>query len=271
MYQEILTQAGLTAEQAQIYEILLKQGPSTARQITKNTPLKRSLVYKILDDLGKLGLLARRDEVGKVSVFEPAHPMKLKELAEAAETRAKNAAEALETVLGALTSDFNLVSGRPGVRFYEGLEGVKKTLEDTLLNNPQKELLVFSDVAGYAKHLGDWNAKYYAPKRLRLNILEKSIVPNTPAAMEWLKNYKANSITEPIFIDHNLFKFATEINIYSNRVSFITLSEKSHIGVIIENKDIYETLKSIFNLVWQSGKQKNATPPLLPVPQSKLV
>ncbi|MDP3740799.1 MAG: helix-turn-helix domain-containing protein [bacterium] len=274
MYQQHLTQSGLKPDEADVYEVLLKIGPNPARKIAQNTVYKRSTVYKILDDLVKLGLVGRKDEVGKVSVFEPAHPLKLKELAEAREQQAKNAQVALEGILGQMSSDFNLISGKPGVKFYEGLEGIKKVLEDTLSDNPQKQLLTFSDAAGYATYLLDWNTSYYAPKRKKLGIYEKVIIPNDPKALEWMKDYQPGGVTEILFIDQKLFPFSTEVNIYNNKVSFVTFSPKTHIGLIIQNKEIFDTLSSVFNAFWQLGQQayQNLQPSWLkPLPPPQLV
>ena len=40
----------------------------------------------------------------------------------------------IDTALPALISDYNLVSGKPGIRFFEGVEGLKKIYEDVLQN-----------------------------------------------------------------------------------------------------------------------------------------
>lgn len=271
-YSQPLTQAGLNPEQAAVYEILLKNGPQPARRVAQNSPYKRSLVYKILDELIAQGLATKKDEIGKVSVFEPAHPLKLQELTEKKAQAARQAQTALEGVMGDLVSTFNLFSGKPGVQFFEGLEGIKKILEDTLTDNPQKQLLTFSDVAGYATYLPDWNTGYYAPKRKRLGIYEKVIIPDHPKAVAYMKDYKANDVTEILFVDHKLYPFSTEVNIYNNKVSFVTFSEKTHIGVIVQNKEIYNTLASMFNGFWSLGKMAfQATQPawLAHVPQSQ--
>lgn len=250
-----LAQSGLSYAQARVYEILLKNGPLKAGKVHQKSDLKRGLVYKVLEELVILGLVEKNETSGKVAVFEPQHPAKLKDLAEKQEEKAKTAQLVLDGIMSQMASEFNLAVGKPGVSFYEGLDGVKKVLDDTLNDNPQKYLEVFSDASGYSTYLLDWNTNYYAPKRKRLNIFEKVIVPNSPKALEWLKGYQANEVTDFLFVDHNTFPFHTEINIYNNKVSFVTFSAKTHIGVIVENKEIYETLKSIFNFVWQMGKQ----------------
>ena len=258
MYENQLQQSGLTANQATVYETLLKTGTAKANAIIKNTPLKRGLVYKSLAELEKIGLVSKKDAPNAVSTFEPAHPTKLKELVEVREKRARLAQQALGGVLGQLVADFNLATGKPGVRFFEGIEGIKQVLEDTLNDNPDKKIYTFNDAAGYATYLLDWNTKHYAPKRKRLNVYEKVIVPNQPKALDWIKGYKANEITEFLFIDHKLFPFSTEINIYNNKVSFVTFSREYHIGVIIDNKEIHNSMLGLFKLCWELGR-KNLT------------
>src|SRR3989344_3806878 len=128
MFEQQLEQSGLTKNQAVVYEALLKTGATPARTLLAAIPLKRGLAYKVLDELAGLDLVSKKDEPGKVAIFEPAHPSKLKEIAETKEKQAQNTQVALDGILGQLSSDFNLSAGKPGVRFYEGVEGVKKVL-----------------------------------------------------------------------------------------------------------------------------------------------
>lgn len=260
-----LSQSGLSYAQAEVYGILLKNGPLKAGKIHQKTDLKRGLVYKVLDELVILGLVKKNEQAGKVAVFEPEHPAKLKDLAEKQEAKAKTAQLVLDGIMSQMASDFNLAVGKPGIKFYEGLDGIKKVLEDTLTDNPQKYLEVFSDAAGYATYLLDWNTNHYAPKRKKMGIFEKVIVPNHPQALKWLKGYKANEITDFLYVDYKTYPFHTEINLYNNKVSFVTFSEKTHIGVIVENREIYQTFRSVFNFFWTMGKRhlNNIQPPWL--------
>lgn len=254
-YQETLKQSGLSASQAEVYEALLTYGEQGAGALTKKTSLKRGLVYKALEDLVKFGLVDKVEEAGKVARFVPKHPTHLRELVESRQKALKDAELVLDGLLPSLVSEFNLVSGKPGVLVYEGLEGVKKVLEDTLVNNKEQKIFAFSDVAGYATYLKEWNTDYYAPKRLRLGIQEKVIIPNNEKALEYMKGYKASEVTQVLFIDRTQYPFKTEVNIYSGKVSFVTFSEKGHIGVIVENQEIYNTLVSVFKFTWALGQK----------------
>ncbi|QQS21004.1 MAG: hypothetical protein IPL87_00390 [Candidatus Moraniibacteriota bacterium] len=259
MYASSLEHIGLRPEQALIYESLMKSGPSSAGEVHKAVPLKRGLVYKVLDELVLLGLVEKkRVETEKTIRFEVCHPLKLKAFSERRETEAKNATLALEGVLPSLISDYNLVLGQPGVLVFEGLSGVKKVLEDNLDHNPEKKIFTFSDLDGYTKYLTDWNKCHYAPKRKRLGIYEKALVSNTEQAREFLKNYEANEFTEILLIDYARYPMKTEVNIYSGKVSFVTFSENSLIGVIIDNREIHDTLLTIWKLAWDLGRKSFA-------------
>jgi len=254
MFEQVLTQAGLTENQALIYEILVKNGPMSAGAVCKKTPLKRGLVYKILDELTEIGLVEKKEKAKEVAIFSPAHPLKIKTLAKEREEKAKDAQAALEGVLPKIISDFNLSIGKPGVQFFEGLDGIKQVLEDTLINNQQKNILSFSDAAGYATYLKDWDLNYYALKRKKLGIKEQMLIPNNPKGMEHMYEYPAMEVTEILFVDHKTFPFATDVNIYEQKVSFVTFSDKAHIGVIVENPEIYSTMLSVFNISWNLAK-----------------
>jgi len=264
MYKDILTQLGLSNSESIIYECLLKNGQSTVGEIIKKTPLKRGVAYNILANLAKKDLiLERKIKVGgrkeKVAHFIPNHPEKLRGYLENKKNLLDKVENTLNANLPSLVSDFNLVSGKPGVRFFEGIEGVKKVISDTLINNAKKEILAFSDVGSYIKYLKTWNTNYYAPKRRELNISEKVIIPDKPAALDYMNDYiknpQSDKLTDILFINHKLYTFKTEINIYENKVSFVTFSQKAHIGVIVENEEIFNTLSALFNLIWETKKK----------------
>ncbi|MFA6587934.1 MAG: helix-turn-helix domain-containing protein [Patescibacteria group bacterium] len=249
-----LTQIGLSEKEAVVYEALLSLGKVNMGKLLPKTPYKRGNTYDILKDLTHKGLVTETEERGK-KVFMVEPPDRFKILLEEQEKLIQQQDRILKTSFNSIASAYRLAMNKPGVRFFEGLDGIKEVLEDTLIDNKEKKLLTFSDVAGYAKYLKDWNTNYYAPKRKKLQIFEKVIIPDNAQALDYMKGYQANELTEIIFIDHTLYPFATEINIYENKASFVTFSEKNHVGVIVENNEIYSMLASIFNFCWALGNK----------------
>ncbi|MBI3952717.1 MAG: hypothetical protein HY336_02050 [Candidatus Doudnabacteria bacterium] len=246
MYELPLVAAGLEPDQAQIYEILLKNGPLKAGKVAAKSTLKRGLTYKVLDELVELGLVAKNEPIGKVAIFEPAHPLKVKEFAEAKEQKLKTAQLALDGILGQLTSDYNLALGKPGIQFYEGKDGIKKVLEDTLTS--KTEIYAYSDIEAIIKYIPNINQEYVA-QRERRKIKKRGIFIDTPKAREELKNYHV-ATTQNKFIKHEAPPFEVVFQIYDNRISYITLSPNKMLGVIIEDPFIYRMHKYIYEFLW---------------------
>lgn len=249
LYTQSLTQAGLNPEQAAVYEVLLKSGTIPARKVARQTPYKRGLVYKVLGELAALGLVVRHDAVGKVSVFEPQHPLKLRELAQKKEQQARDAQTALEGILGHLTSDFNLISVRPGIQFFEGNEGIQKVALDSL--TAKTEILSYIDNEAVNKYLPKFNQEYIAARN-KLAIKKRMITIDTPYIRGRAKDY--NRATTGIRLISGKYPFATVMQIYEGKVSYITLDEKKKIGIIIADPHIAEMHRSLFEYTWATAK-----------------
>ena len=256
---DTLTKAGLEPSAAQIYLSLAENGEMSVPEILKKTSLSRAMVYQILPTLLFKGYVEYRKE-GRNVFYKPVHPGKLHDLIEQKKRDTMLLENELGNTIKTLGGLYNLANNKPGVRFFEGLDGIKEMLNNTFINNTQKELRTFTDLAGYSDALGEWNASYYAPKRKELGIRLQGIVTNHPKALEFLKNYEATDITEVLFIDNTVFPLASEINIYEDQVSIITFSKVTPVGILINNKDIATTMKSIFQFAWIMGKKNNSLP-----------
>ena len=154
MYEQSLTQTGLSAEMAQIYELLLKNGAQTAGKLAKKSGLKRGLTYKTLERLLEKQLIDKSEENEKVAVFTATHPLKLQDMIESRQQRAKNAQLALDGVLGVLISDYNLGLGKPGLNVYQNGQVVHKEESSWLPQNnytTKNSSTFFSKSSGLSK------------------------------------------------------------------------------------------------------------------------
>ena len=247
-YSESLKEAGLTVQQAAVYESLVKLGSVPARKLALESGLSRPLAYKVLDELESVGLAEKHDAPRKVATFSAAHPLKLKEIAEKRFAEAQNAKMAVEGTLAKLISDFNLQSGKPGVRLFEGMEGIKSVLDDSL--TAKTEIYSYADLESIEKYISDIN-KRYVRDRERLNIKKKGILLDTPFARSFLKNY-APGVTETKLIKREAAPFHTVMQIYDGKISYITLSDENLIGVIIADPRIYEMHRDLFLHTWET-------------------
>ena len=113
------------------YEALITNGPMTPPQLGKLANLTRVNAYAALRGLAQKGL-AQEKTVNKKRVYTPEPPTKLAGLAQAKAEQARAGQKAIEALIPSLMNQFSLISDRPGISHYEGLDGIIKIYEDSL-------------------------------------------------------------------------------------------------------------------------------------------
>jgi sugar-specific transcriptional regulator TrmB len=250
---QALVQAGLTPSQSAVYEALIHYGPQKATKIAFLAGVPRTLSYKVLDELEKQGLVAKKDEVGAVSIFTPAHPLKLKELAERRVEEAKEAKTALEGTLAKLISDFNTVAGSPGVRILEGVAGVAELLEDEL-NEGQPLKLIRSPQDMASPELNDLMTKHIK-ERIKLKIPVRSIGPLTGFTKQFIGSDPERYVERRVVPAEDL-SIPAAVVIYANKVA-ITSYDGVLMTTIIENTAIRQTFEIIFEYLWKLSEPEH--------------
>ena len=248
-YLQILTQSGLKGDQAIVYETLLKNGAKKASQLAGLLPFKRSLTYKILSELVDMGLVVKKEEPRKVAVFEPAHPLKIKEWISKQQEQYKNADLALDGFLPKLVSDFNLMLGMPGIQIYEGLDGAKKVLADSL--TATTEIYSYIDSEAVNKRYPEMNNQYIA-QRNKARIKKRMIVVDSSFVRDRVKVF--NKQTTSVRAIVSAVPFTVIMQIYDTKVSYITLQGSTIISVIFDNPTISRMHKTLFEVMWENAK-----------------
>jgi len=251
-YTQNLTNAGLSTEQAVIYELLLKEGESPASKIAMSIPsphsLSRPLVYKVLEELIELDLAEKDDPERKVATFTPKHPTAITKTIDKKKAQIERTKEQFLATSGELSSLFNLNSGKPGVQFYEGEDGVWEVLMDSV--SATEEILSYADLEAIDKYMPEINAEYTAIREDK-NIKKRGLIIDSPKARKFLGSYTGDvTVTKLIKSPTETAPFQTVMQIYDNKVSYVTLSDKYMIGVILTDQFIADTHKHLFNSMW---------------------
>jgi len=239
--------SGLYDDQAKIYEILLKNGPLPAGKIANISQITRSLVYRVLEELEAKGLVTKEEEAKKVAIFTPAHPLNLQVLAEKMERKAKNAQIALDSILPSLSSEFNLMTGRPNIQFYEGLSGLQKIYDDILRTNKDFLLIRAGEEPVYITQVIPELLDKFIKKRVRQDIYVDAITPIDQLTEDRKINDQKNLYNRTA-IPKNDYTAPVEINIYGDKVAILSYG-KELIGFIIESPQIAQSLKQLFSLI----------------------
>jgi sugar-specific transcriptional regulator TrmB len=242
----VLESVGMSDKEAKVYLLLLEYEDSLASTIARKAGIKRSTVYMVLDSLRKKGYVTLYVKAG-VQYFKALEPELILEDIDVKYRILKESIPDLKK----LNKMFHV---RPSVQIFEGKEGLIRLMEDTLTTE-NKELLVWSDI----------NLAWYGPiesyfpeyvkKRVEKKIWVKGIFTDSEQARGFKQRSKSE-LRKVNLIDPEKFPFKNEINIYNNKVNIISF--KDEMGVLIENEDIANTQKSIFELAWEYTELLNS-------------
>ncbi len=250
--QQLLQTLGLTDKESAIYKLLLELGKVQAGVLIKKTGLKRATVYKSLYTLEEKGLV-KQEDIKKKKHFTPLSPDNLLKLSDEQFEKQQRARDDLRMLLPQLTSNYILSVEKPVITTFEGVEGLKKIYEDTLVVN--KPIYAVLQTAEVEPELFHWLEKSYIKNRIKQNLHANVIVASGEWSEEYIKKRETQATTT-IGVDSKLYPFAHEVDIYGDKVAFINYKKnEALIGIVIHHPLIAQTMKAIFDLAWK-GTQK---------------
>lgn len=246
-YKESLKKLGLTADQAAIYQELIKVPLLPARMIATKSGVARELTYIVLGQLEQKGLV-ERSESGKVILFRAKNPGYLKQLVDQKKARALDAEATYQEVIADLVSDFNVGHGKPFIRFYEGVDGLQKSYEHLLKH--AKTVYVIRSLFDYEHKDVRAAVTRQLEAQAKKGIRSYVISPKLPhmRAEKVMHNTERNITRKVVPLEK--LELPSQVIIYNNTVS-ITSLKSDMVTTVIENKDIAETFKKIFDYLWE--------------------
>lgn len=257
MNETILYNLGLTRVQAEIFNCLLENGPQKASDIAKKTKRPRGVAYKGLEELANLSLVTKKEARAGIFVFTAEHPSKLEKVLNQKEKDLEKTKSAFASSLPDLISAYNLASNKPGVRFYEGEDGLKKVLDDTLTSKTDICLLLDKESLNKEEQFKEVNA-LYKKRREQLGISKKIIRVGAEPFHEAGTGSEYQKITDIRYLNKTAAPFKSSIQIYDNKISFQVINKGQIISIIIEDKHIYEMNKFIFDCLWEEAGKEEA-------------
>lgn len=240
----IIKKIGLTEKEATVYELLLEAREATAGELIKKSGYKRATVYTVLESLIKKNL-AEESEIAPVTRYKAHHPYILKEIAEDQVRQIETAEKELDAVLPELSHLYQEMHNRPGVKFYEGKEGVWKVMQDTL--TAKEEIYSIVDVEAVRKYIKEINEKY-VNLRNKKQIKKRLLVVDSEYSRNHFKNTGQHSNVR--FIKSTIKPFNTTIQIYDGKIAYITMTDEFLSSMIVNDPFIYSMHKNLFEIIW---------------------
>jgi sugar-specific transcriptional regulator TrmB len=245
-----LTYLGLSEKEAKVYLSSLELGKSSAQKIAEKSKVNRATTYVQIESLTKKGLMSSYTE-GKKQFFCAEAPEKLELIFRQQIEQIEYNRNRLKDILPELRQIDNKNQDKPVVRYFEGKNGIRAMVEDMFNVKKGTEILMmypYDDIERNftSKELDDWRAK-----RLKGNVDTRALYTRSfgPADRAPVKSKR-------IRVSIDKYPLKSDIAIYENRIRIASLNEKKMIGIIIEDKEAADTLRSIFELAWKAANQE---------------
>lgn len=247
MNKEILVSLGLSEREAEAYYFLLEVDESLASEIAEKIKESRTNAYDTLNSLIKKGLVSYVIKNNKKH-FMAANPKKLLDWLELKKEDIEKKKETVEKLIPDLTKLRFPKEKKVLVEVYEGKEGIRTMLKETVDSSREtkKEFLIFGAIAGHLRELDPlYHERYYKERKkykikARYIFIEGEKHPIAPySKYRYLpKHYKSFAAT----------------TIHGDEVSFWLLT-KPEIVILIKNKEFAETYRNNFEALWKIAKK----------------
>ncbi len=102
------------------------------------------------------------------------------------------------------------------------------------------------------KYIPEMNIEYSA-LREHQGVKKRGLVIDSPEARKFLRSYKDSKTTKIKLISakEKTPPFQTTMQIYDNKVSYVTLTDEYFVGIIITDQNIANTHKYLFESLWR--------------------
>lgn len=238
---EILKELGLTNNETEVYLTLLSKGSISVNEIAERSGLHRQAVYDALDRLLEKGFVSFVIKNNK-KYFQGINPEKILEYLKQKEEKFKSV---LPDLIGLtkLPREDTFVEVFKGNRIVRTVYGditkeFQKRQGEVLISGVDERRFVEEDKIALYQHL---------KKLQKLKCRERILV------REGDTYFMEGSQTEYRWIPKESFN-PTPIYVYGNKLAIIIWGNPSY-AIIIENKNLADSYRKQFNLLWKISKK----------------
>ncbi len=246
MIQDALEAYGLNQNEIKVFLALVDIGGGFARDLIDSTKLHKNIVYDNLYKLQEKGLVSEIIIESK-KYFQCESPQAIQEFI----TQKKKKFNTYDQAIQELQEDIQQKKQLPqktSTRMYTGISGIKQIFSEEI--EIGEDYLHIGAPKESVELLGVHFWKNFIRKQEEKNIRGKILFN------ESLRTY-ANSIHHELnnirFLEEH-FEPLTEICIYANQVAIIVWSQEP-IGTVIENKDVADSYKKYFEILWNQARK----------------
>jgi HTH-type transcriptional regulator, sugar sensing transcriptional regulator len=245
-----LKRLGLKDKEASIYLTCLQLGPSPAQQISGKSGVVRATTYVVLESLMQRGLITQYKE-GKKTLFSAEPPSQLVRLVEKRQDELEERKHELELLLPELQMLMKAGEGKPSVRYFEGVEGLRSIRREMVMYSEEGDTWNnFTPIDYLEAVIGHHQEESYYRQRVAKGIKVKTIFSTRSPKLrsEMLEGHK-DALSERKYVSSKLFPSPSGMTIFRDRIAIGSFKGKVG-GVVIESSNMADMMRQLFGLAW---------------------
>lgn len=235
---EALEAFGLRPNEIKVYLAALQLGTARVNSVAKKAGILRTTAYEVAKSLVDKGIAGTVIKAGVV-YLEVIDPRQLEGLLQEKQAM-------MHKVLPELIGMKQSVREKPAVELYEGKEGLKTILQDIL--KTKKTFCAYTNYRIF--RLLQFTMPQFVKKRIEnkifARIIQQKVKPLIRMKEQNIREYRDMRFS-PVVFKSNVF-------IYGDNVALLNVSKREPIGVVIRNKDIANTQRQVFEMLWKIAK-----------------
>lgn len=243
MLQSVLKNIGLTEKEVEVFMYCLKSKMIEPKKVVESTWVARTQVYAILDSLAKKWLIS--EIIGWASKKFVVEDMSvLKKFIQNEREKLKLQMQLIEENKDVFEWLMQAEDETSYVKYYESEKWVKEIYDLALKDDYD----CFSDLARVSKYFPGTFVGVWSIDNLKW-IRCRNILTNNETAHWWKEQTSSLSNVET-----KVLPIGQEIKVdyilWNGYVAYISFMSGNVHGILIKNKDIYESMKLQFDMLW---------------------
>jgi len=251
MLDKTFAELGLSPTHFRVYNSLLSEGPSSAKQLAERLDIHRPTIYDYLKGLIQKGLVMERFEESK-KMYQIDNPQQIARLLDEKIEYLTREKKVVEVELPRLIH--KTASIDPTFKFYSGQEGVKQALQQIVYSG-EKEVLVMYSIEDAVHLLGHQNMLDINEKRVKNRMYGRGIWAYTRKVKKLNEQYNRlgqDSMREVRMAPKEMAELKMGYWLAGHTAAFISTKREAY-GFVIRSRDFADFLRTQFEMVWRNS------------------
>ena len=245
MIKESLERIGLTPGESEVYEALVSLGLSSTGIITRKAGIASSKVYEVLQRLQKKGLVSFVLKNG-VRYYDATPPERLIDFLEEKREDISKSQKEIKKIIPIIKQEMGKSEEHNETVVYTGIAGPKIVLKE-ILEAGKKGIPNYgfgTDIDPYVKNMPYFLERY----------IQEAKKYKFETRLIFAKGFKSPNINAKIKFLAKEYLPPVRTMIYSDKVAIVDFT-KPITTIIIHKKEIAESYKKHFGLLWKKAKK----------------